>query len=364
MENYHLFIVDEKSLKFHVEYGFVGTGRSKSEFSIGLWKDIERLKIGDKIIFYAQNLMKFFGVFEVTSSPFFEHFNPMYLEQANPLLNSDENTYLRLKYRALIRPSVIYQNGIDEFETIDLLPVNSSDVLWSILYRKLKGGRGCSPLFPREFNIIVAKLNSANNNTPLNFPNYTFQNGQIVQSHEMYQYAGNSNYNVNLKGKILEADYQEHHLHALLLNLLPTQIFGDEIIWTGNEVYSGAGMQAIDLMSINQGGNQEVYNIIEVKKDVINPIVVNQVKKYSQWITRRFNIANPQDVIQPILIGFRSTLLQKSNRAPSIIDYNNLNISLPLRYFEYSVESQRGVIEFYEIDMTTQNFDIVDTFEI
>ena len=128
MANYHLFIADENSLKFHIEYGFVGTGYKNDEFNIGLWKDIERLKIGDKIIFYVQSMKKFYGIFEVTSEPFFENSNPLYLQQANPSITSNgETTTIKLRYRALIKPCEIYQNGIDEFDLIDILPPNTEE---------------------------------------------------------------------------------------------------------------------------------------------------------------------------------------------------------------------------------------------
>ena len=80
MENYHLFVVDEKSLEYHLKYGFVGTGSQNSNFNIGIWKDIERLKIGDKIIFYVQSIKRFYGIFEVASNCFFDHSNPPYLQ--------------------------------------------------------------------------------------------------------------------------------------------------------------------------------------------------------------------------------------------------------------------------------------------
>lgn len=362
MENYHLFIADENSLRFHIEYGFVGTGYRNDDFNIGLWKDIERLKIGDKIIFYVQSLKKFFGVFEVASEPFFDNSNPLYLEQANPsLISNGETIQIRLRYRALTIPCRIYQNGIDEFDLIDILPPNTEDVLWSILYRKLKAKRGNSPLFPIEFNIIENKLQEIND-IPLDFDNYTFENQQIVQNIDVSNYVGDTNRQINLKHQILTGSYTEHHLHALLLEFLPSHIFGQNILWIGNEVFSGAGMQAIDLMSIDQQNGQNIYRIIEVKKGHIPVAILKQVKKYSQWVKGRFNIQNPEITILPVVIGQKSSLIQRRNRTQRIAEFNNLNLSLPIKYFEYEVNVQENAIIFWEIDL--DNLNEIDDFSI
>lgn len=363
MENYHLFIADENSLKFHIEYGFVGTGYKNDDFNIGLWKDIERLKIGDKIIFYVQSLKKFFGIFEVVSEPFFDNSNPLYLEQANPSIKISENETIRIKlrYRALIRPYRIYQEGVEEFDLIDILPPNTEDVLWSILYRKLKAKRGNSPLFPREFNIIENKLQAINNES-LNLENYTFENGQIVENPNLLNYVGNTVCPINLKNQIIAGNYSEHHLHALLLEILPSQIFGENILWTGNEVFSGAGMQAIDLMSIEQQQGQNIYRIIEVKKGHIPVTIPKQVKKYSQWVKGRFNIQNPENTIQPIIIGQKSSARQRRNRVQRIIEFNDLNLSLHTKYFEYEVNIQENAIIFWEIHL--DNLSEINDFSV
>jgi len=184
--NYHLFIVDEISLKYHLEYSFVGIGKNNTNFDIELWKDIARLKQEDKIVFYVQNLKKFYGFFEVGSLPFFD---PNHYLQPNtmPFLGTNQ---IKLQYRALIRPYQVFQYGIDEFELIDILPQSSRDVLWSILYRKLKGNRGCSPLFENEFNIIFQRIAQINNNQILPSQFFIFQNEQILSIQNGFQYNG------------------------------------------------------------------------------------------------------------------------------------------------------------------------------
>ena len=340
--NYHLFIVDKISLKYHLEYMFVGTGKSNTNFDIELWKDIVRLKIGDKIVFYVQSLKKFYGFFEVISAPFFDINH--YL-QPNPMPFLGENQ-IRLQYRALIRPFQVFQNGIDEFDLVDILPQTSKDVLWSVLYRKLKGARGCSPLFENEFNTIFQKISHINNYQPLTSNSFTFSNNQIQATNQNFIYLRNQTIS-NINQIILNGTYKESHLHALLIEFLNRQSYTK---WLGNEVYSGAGMQAMDILTIT---NQNIFNIYEIKKDEIPKNITLQIKKYIDWLQHRFQCFN-SNAYQPIVIGAmidRNHSLRKLQyRVDEFINFNNLTISLPIIYIEYIVNIQNNTINFYQYD--------------
>ncbi|MDQ1340791.1 MAG: hypothetical protein QG567_1949 [Campylobacterota bacterium] len=336
--NYHLFVVDEISLKYHIEYGFVGTGNSSNNFNIGLWKDIARLKINDKIVFYVQKTKKFYGFFKVTSSPFYDAYH--YL-QPNLLPFLGDNKNVILQYRALITPDVVFQYGIDEFDLIDILPNNVTDILWSILYRKLKGGRGCSPIFENEFNIVFNRV--SNNNIQLNVNPLSFSNLQIIRSQNTNNYKGAQN-NPNIKNIIMSNSYTEHHIHALLIEYLPNLIFNN-ISWLGNEVYSGAGMQAIDILTID---NSNIFNIIEIKKEEIPHNITKQVEKYIQWLQNRFQNFI-QTSFQPIIIGKKINGTRKRNlRKNEFTSFNNQNVSNSIQYFEYEIINN-GIV-FNKID--------------
>lgn len=342
--NYHLFIVDEISLKYHIEYGFVGTGNSNvnNHCNIGLWKDIARLKGGDKIVFYVQKMKRFYGFFKVCSSPYFD---PEHYLQPTPMPFLGENN-IRLRYRSFIETDVVFANGIDEFDLVDILPVNSRDVLWSVLYRKLKGARGCSPLFESEYNKIFQEISNKNHDICLDSNCLTFQNGQIAIRDPtiLINYTGSSVNIQNTKNDIIGDSYSEHHLHALLIEHIPTIIFG-QLKWLGNEVYSGAGMQAIDILSID---HNNIYRIIEVKKSEIPNGITEQVGKYLNWLKNRFNQHNTE-LFQPIIIGSRISSLNKQRRR--FIEFSNFNLkalALPIKYFEYFTNTTQ--ITIVEVD--------------
>jgi len=337
--NYHLFIVDKISLKYHLEYNFVGTGKSNTAFDIELWKDIVRLKPNDKIIFYVQNLKKFYGFFEVESYPFFDS-NHYLQPNIMPYLGKNQ---IKLQYRALIKPYQVFQYGIDEFDLVDILPQRSRDVLWSVLYRKLKGARGCSPLFEHEFNIVFQKIAQINNNQILPSQFFTFQNGQILSIQNGFQYKG-PRIQPNIKQNILNGNYKESHMHALLIEFLNQQLY---VNWLGNEIYSGAGMQAIDILTID---NRNVFNVYEIKKGNIPNNITEQIFKYINWLKHRFQYFN-NNAYQPIVIG-KKILGRKMlyNRINEFQQFNNMQISLPIIYIEYEINQQNNTIDFYQYD--------------
>lgn len=344
--NYHLFIVDEISLKYHLEYMFVGTGKHNTIFDIELWKDIIRLKVGDKIVFYTQNSKKFYGFFEVSSDPFFDdshYLQPNLMPYISIRRNNGQINHIKLQYRALIQPYQVFQKGIDEFDLVDILPQSSRDVLWSILYRKLKGARGCSPIFENEFHTIMQKISQINNNQVLNSQYYTFNNNEITPSQNGLQYNGQINI-PDIKQYILEDNYTESHLHALLISYLNQQ---PNIQWLGNEVYSGAGMQAMDILTID---NNNVFNIIEIKKNQIPNNITQQVSKYIYWLKNRFQCFN-NNVYQPVVIGKiinGDRMLQY--RINEFMNFNNLQHSLPIVYIEYEINQQNNTIDFFQYD--------------
>jgi len=348
--NYHLFIVNEISLKYHLEYMFVGTGKSNTNFDIELYKDIARLKPNDKIVFYVQSLKKFYGFFEVTSHPFFDsthYLQPHTMPFIEIKKSNGQINQIKLQYRALIQPYQVFENGIDEFDLVDILPSDARDVLWSILYRKLKGTRGCSPLFENEFNIIFHKISQINNNQFLNYQNFTFDNGEILPFQNSFQY--NSQINIpNIKQDILNGNYRESHIHTLLIQFLNQE---PNIKWLGNEVYSGAGMQAMDILTID---NQNVFKIYEVKKEEINKDITIQVFKYIQWLQNRFQNFIPND-FQPILIGKKIYGQRKlQNRINEFNNFNSQQVSLPIIYIDYEINYQNNSIDFYQFDYINQ----------
>lgn len=350
----HVFIVDERTFKYHLEYLFAGTG-AKNKLSpflqitnvqynwgternlVGMIADISRLRIGDNIIFYLQATSKnygmFFGVFKVASTPFFDE--------------NDTNNYLvnetgkGLSFRVLLEPDTVYAKGINEHEYLDSLQGKSNpyDLCWSLIYRKLKGNRGCTMIMDYEYDDLLSKLQNKNNGVCLTGTTFTFDSDlcEIACAPQTHIYAGRRN-SLDIQNRLLfKANSNkafETHLQAyitqnfdkpILANLLmPLQ---GQSAWIGNEVSCGVGMQRIDIL-IKQETETDIFiRLIELKDEVpYFNIIKYQLPWYLEWL---------KDYVIPKYQGKNIHLI------PTIIAQGNLNANLRTQYqnFAYPINN-------------------------
>lgn len=314
--NYHVFIVDEITFKYHLEYGFAGTGAGDKQSPfllnalsnnihstternlVGMIADVYRIRIGDKIVFYLQSRNgregMFFGVYRATSTAFFDE--------------NDSNNYLvnytrkGLSYRILIEADKIYQYGITEHEYLDSLNgINHPyQMCWSLIYRKLKGNRGCTMITDYEFNDLYTKLKNKNSNQAINslFVTYDDSNNCVVSS-QQNNYIGpllQMDIAPRLTYKANRGNAFEVHLQAYIMQNFDNMILGNlydfiginnmHNCWIGNEVSCGVGMQRIDVMTIQQNDTDVYIKIIELKCCQPYPeIITNQIPWYIKWVS-------------------------------------------------------------------------------
>ena len=63
------------------------------------------------------------------------------------------------------------------------------------------------------------------------------------------------------------------------------EIFGKKIVWLGNEVFAGSGMQKIDIMTIEETGSEEfVYRLIELKHPRSTTNVSNATNQLEYYV--------------------------------------------------------------------------------
>lgn len=308
----HVFVVDKTTFKYHLEYLFAGTG-AKDKLSsflsnpvstypsttermlVGMIADISRIRIGDKVIFYLQsadgNPGLFFGVFKVVSTPFFDE------NDANNYLVASTNK--GLSFRVLLDADEVYAKGVTEHEYLDSLAGknNPYDLCWSLIYRKLKGNRGCTMIMDYEFEDLLIKLRAKNNKTTLAGNAFTFDiaSFEIVIAGEAKPYLGRRDCLDILPRLLYKAgrgNAFESHLQAYIIQNIDTTLASELIpyrntsVWIGNEVSCGVGMQRIDVM-LKQESDTDVYiRLIELKdeKPYIE-IITNQIPWYLEWLS-------------------------------------------------------------------------------
>ena len=281
MATTHVFIVGNTTFKYHLEYQFAGTGAKDSyiDFNaksstklyhtaenslVGMIADSQRIRKGDLVIFYLQQNIsqgiyegKFYGIFKAK-------------EDLSFLDNNDRNQFLKtqlvksLTFRTLIEPYEVYAKGVTEWEALDEIKyIQSPDqMLWSLIYRKLKGNRGNTMITIYESERLFKLLRDKNSRQALNGSNFTydFSSQEIVLNKTRNAYTGRRepiDILPRLIRKFSEEKAFETHLQAYIIqnigrdtnkSLDDCLLKGTPIEWIGNEVSCGVGMQRIDVM--------------------------------------------------------------------------------------------------------------------
>lgn len=303
----HVFVVNERSFPIHLQYRFAGTtpgqnyrrGRPYWE----LQADVARVREGDRIIFYLEKV-GFYGMFYALGHPFWDNGNPTYLESS---------LGIPLIYRTEFLPDDVRSDPVSELDALDRLPEKARDVLWGLIYRKLKGRRGCSPLIPREADRLINMILDGQTISSSNGGSIAFdaKSKKLTQSNDPYSlYTGQK---LNLpnaaqyySGRKLGA---ESALQAEIMRSLGFEndtvsklivSDGQDLSWFGNEIYCGAGMQKIDILLECKSSSETFYYLIELKMKHHDNAIYDQLIRYRAWASNFFSVA--QDKLTSIIL--------------------------------------------------------------
>jgi len=338
MHTAHVFIVDHKTFPYHLEYLFAGTGAKDSSIDfngqpntqypkkenmlVSMMSDACRIRKGDPIIFYLQQSLekgiregRFFGLFKAAQDHSF-------------LDNNDNDQYLKkelgksLTFRTRIQPAAVYPEGVTEWEALDeIRSIRSpNQMLWSLIYRKLKGNRGNTMITLYEAERLCQLIRNKNRNNPP-LP----QNGRLSFDVQMQRiiakpnlpplpYRGRQeplNIVPRFLTKLEERLACEVHLQCYITqhiglgenaSLDRLLLEGDSLEWLGNEVSCGVGMQRIDIMLSRVRDSEKIVVPIELKIGTAKREHLSQIQRYVEWI-RQYYIPNRPSTIQPVLIA-------------------------------------------------------------
>ena len=344
----HVFIVNNQTFNTHLKYLFAGTGNDKKtdlfyitetdKFnsdkgietkdaytdgnSYAMIADINRVRIGDEVLFYNISTHKFYGVFEIASKPFFEDVNNNYL-----LNELGKN----LNFRVLIKPKEIFKKGLRETDALDTIKNIDKpyQLCWSLIYRKLKASRGCSYITNYEFDYLKSLISQENGNQTLtNFTSLSFnEETEEIQANTTPQHS----YDVTRTSTFIDVFSRlltrknknfsfESHLQAYVvanienLNILPNSANDIPIAWIGNEVYSSVGEKRIDVLVIQENETDVYLNIIELKDEQCKTPIFEQLDYYIKWCSEFVspNYANKNVHINAIGFGLKYNRKTKS----------------------------------------------------
>ena len=379
----HVFIVDTNTFKYHLEYLFAGTGAkdTKVDFNnnpntslnhttennlMGMIADSQRLRKGDFVVFYLQQKYskkvyegKFYGIFKVK-------------EDLSFLDNNDSGQFLKqelvksLTFRILLEPFEIYSKGVTEWEALDEIKhiQSPNQMLWSMIYRKLKGNRGNTMITIYESERLFKLLRDKNNRQMLSGDRFTFDilAQEIKQDIDRHNYTGRKE-KINVLPRLINKYRNnrafETHLQAYIVqnigrntnkSLDKSLLNGLNFEWLGNEVSCGVGMQRIDVMLSLIKNNIKVVLPIELKAVEASTDNIIQIQRYVDWL-EQYYIPNRISDAQPVLIS-KKIVNKNSDNYKKIIesfkyfnDKNNRCISI--KYIEYEIEEDK--LNFQEV---------------
>lgn len=365
----HVFIVDENTFKYHLEYLFAGTGSkdNKVDFNnsktsalhhsteaslVGLMADGCRVRKDDLIIFYLQASWQhegtFFGIFQaVADGIFLDNYSSQQF-----LLNK---LYKSLTFRLLIKPYEVYREGVTEWEALDEIKglTSPNQMLWSLIYRKLKGNRGNTMITIYESERLVDLLRKKNNfkcfsKSTKDF-SYDCDTNSIISIKNHFQYTGRQT-QINIlprliqkynSGKAFEAHLQMYITQNLGLGTNKSLdralgITNKKIEWLGNEVSCGVGMQRIDVMfSVEESKDKRMLFPIELKAVGAYEDNTRQLTRYIDWL-EQYYIPNRISIIQPVLICKKDYPLSNELKS-NFHNFNKRTGILPLKYIEFEI---------------------------
>ena len=335
----HVFVVDAKTFPVHLQYKFAGTGakdhvidfndsrhstlhHTPENMLASMMADINRIRRNDSIIFYLQQSGqripegKFYGLFRATENYSF-------------IDNNDASQFLKdslsksLTFRTLFEPGKVYPEGVTEWEALDEIKGISkpNQMIWSLIYRKLKGNRGCTMITKYEEERLCGLLERKNAGMVLNcndqILDFNPRTQQIVcRDGQSKIYSGRKD-TIDLMPRIAQKHYEgklfEAHLQARIVGSLGrkhdelSQILTNNcpIEWIGNEVSCGVGMQRIDVMFAFIKDRIRYVCPIELKSVSIQAAHVRQVQRYVDWV-QQYYIPNLPSIIAPVLITLKS----------------------------------------------------------
>ncbi len=371
----HVFIVDTNTFKYHVEYLFAGTGAKDNRIDfnnnattslnhttennlVGMISDSQRVRKDDFLIFYLQQNYsenvyegKFYGIFKIK-------------EDLSFLDNNDVKQFLKkelvksLTFRTLIEPFEIYEEGVTEWEALDEIKhiQSPNQMLWSLIYRKLKGNRGNTMITIYESERLFKLLRDKNSRKTLSGKNFTFniQTQKIEADNVAHNYIGRKekiNILPRLTKKYKDNKAFETHLQAYIIQNIGRAINNglDECLlngltfeWLGNEVSCGVGMQRIDVAVSLLKPNSRIIEAIELKAVEASSDNIYQLQRYVDWL-EQYYLPNRASDIQPVLVAKRITNKNSDDYKRIIGSFKqfnrNNNRCIPIKYIEYELEN-------------------------
>lgn len=106
------------------------------------------------------------------------------------------------------------------------MPVYATEIQWSLIYRKLKGKRGCTPLLPWEAQRMMEMIRNKNKGIPIANSNFKggldwdITNRKIITTPNRLSYTYPRNFNFNVLATICKLQSKKEHMKDIFNYIL------------------------------------------------------------------------------------------------------------------------------------------------
>lgn len=328
MATTHVFIVNSTTFNIHLKYMFAGTGAKDLSADIllsekdainknerllaGLAADAARIRPGDYILFYLQqNKQKnikegqLFGIFQAKARAF--------IDPGGKALKKELGK--KLTFRVRIKPYKVYAKGISEWDLLDNIEdiKTPKEMIWSLIYRKLRGNRGNTMVTLSESKRIFRLLGQKNSQKVLKGNGFCWDMLQKqIKSDKLLDYP-NISKALDVQPRIITQYVDskrsfENLLQAFIVGniekLFQKTLFkGQTVDWLGNEVTCGVGRQRIDILVQTHDKQKNLFIYpIELKDEQITSDIFPQLTRYIDWINLYYQTAKTPTIV-PVIIA-------------------------------------------------------------
>ena len=348
----HVFIVNEDTFSAHLKYMFVGTSSKKKDSNISLLADIKRVRTDDKVVFYHERV-GFYGIFKIKENINIKGKHIIYYDKDN---YCDDMLRKKLLYRVLIEPDEVYSNPVSEWEALEKLPENPRDIIWSLIYRKLKGGRGCTPVTPKESDKLLNLIRKSNTVPIDNSQNLFWEDGKIInRKNKLVTYDISNAKEIDIEEIIYAKRDYETYLQAYFTEnagnpQFDGSVFADicgnstEMLWLGNEFYCGVGMQKIDVFTMTNHKNKQ-FRLIELKTKEDTGVYL-QLERYVKWAREYISETNKENLIPIVVIPHIPNQIYVNELKNKILPFFNNTFQLlcqSVKLYEFYFDDKKRI---------------------
>jgi hypothetical protein len=373
---FHVFVVDRFSFPVHRSRGFCGVKNLPSKHvRYSVYADLKTVRVGDAVFFYQRRIDEppeergFRGIYEVVSEPFFDdvdvewegnmvlgkcpHCGKPYSETVKEkriicracdrTLNYEQHI---LPNRILIRPKAYFERPVDD-NTAYINQTNHG-TLPTMLFRKVFGPgreRSITHILPEEAEKLTRLLERVNKEISSFPPSQEYPPSPRKEIHIELGRDPKVRYESVLEAWMMENVDKDI---PVLRDIIGPK---EELEYFGNNVLYGIGGEKVDMLCLHKkGGIRYRATAIELKKDSIDSGAVEQIDRYSYWVSQLATAnATPRVdslLLQPVLIGSDV----RSDVTPLVERKKRRQISIPYLWGECKVTVEQPVLLKYEVD--------------